>query len=90
MPDAKSAIEFAHKNHGRFTKELSEFIKIESISTDNEYKPQVEKAAEWAAEHLRKIGIENVKLMPTGGHPVVYGDWLKKPGASDSLDLWTL
>ncbi len=87
MSDAKSAIEYAHKNRERFTKELSEFIKIESISTDDEYKPQVEKAAEWAAEHLRKIGIENVKLMPTGGHPVVYGDWLnaKRPGAPTVL-----
>ena len=85
MSDAKNAIEYAHKNRERFTKELSEFIKLESISTDEEYKGQVEKAAEWAADHLRKIGIENVKLMPTGGHPVVYGDWLKKPGAPTVL-----
>jgi acetylornithine deacetylase/succinyl-diaminopimelate desuccinylase-like protein len=85
MSDAKSAIEYSHKNHERFIKELAEFIKIESISTDNEYKTQVEKAAEWAAEHLRKIGIENVKLMPTGGHPLVYGDWLKKPSAPTVL-----
>jgi acetylornithine deacetylase/succinyl-diaminopimelate desuccinylase-like protein len=85
MSDAKNAIEYAHKNRERFTQELSEFIKIESISTDDEYKPQVQKAAEWAAEHLRKIGIEHVSLMPTGGHPIVYGDWLKKPGAPTVL-----
>ncbi len=76
MTDAKSAIEYAHKNRERFIKELSEFIKIESISTDDEYKPQIQKAAEWAAEHLRSLGIEKVKIMPTGGHPVVYGEWL--------------
>ncbi|MCE9646268.1 MAG: dipeptidase [Chloroflexi bacterium] len=85
MSDANKAIEYAHKNHGRFTKELSEFLKIESISTDDAYKPEVEKAANWAADHLRGIGIENVKLLPTGGHPVVYGDWLKKPGAPTVL-----
>ena len=85
MPDAKKAVEYAHVNRERFIKELSEFIKIESISTDDEYKPQLEKAAEWAADHLRKIGIENVKIMPTGGHPVVYGEWLKKPGAPTVL-----
>ena len=76
MSDAQKAIEYAHQNRERFSRELTEFIRIESISTDDEYKPQVLKAAEWAADHLRKIGIENVALMPTGGHPVVYGDWL--------------
>mgnify|MGYP001579554275 FL=1 len=85
MSNEQKAVEYAYKNRERFTRELSEFIKIESISTDDEYKAQVEKAAEWAAEHLRQIGIENVKLMPTGGHPVVYGEWLKKPGAPTVL-----
>jgi acetylornithine deacetylase/succinyl-diaminopimelate desuccinylase-like protein len=85
MSDAKKAIEYAHQNHERFIKELSEFIKIESISTDDAYKPQVQKAAEWVADHLRKLGIENVKLMPTAGHPIVYGDWLKRPGAPTVL-----
>ena len=46
MSDAPKAIEYAHKNYERFTRELSEFIKIESISTDDAYKAQVEKAAE--------------------------------------------
>lgn len=81
MTEAKQAVEYAHANHARFLKELSEFIKIESISTDDEYKPKVRAAAEWAAQRLRGIGIENVKLMETGRHPVVYGDYLKKPGA---------
>ncbi|MBK9207573.1 MAG: hypothetical protein IPL71_04405 [Anaerolineales bacterium] len=59
MSDAKKAIAYAHENRERFTKELSEFIKIESISTDDAYKAQVTQAAEWAAAHLRTIGIEN-------------------------------
>lgn len=85
MSDAKKAIEYAHANHERFLKELAEFIKIESISTNDEFKSKVANAAEWAAEHLRKIGIENVSLIDTGGHPVVYGDFLKKPGAPTVL-----
>ena len=85
MSDAKKAIEYAHQNRERFTRELTEFIKIESISTDDAYKAQVLQAAEWAAGHLRSIGIENVKLMPTGGHPIVYGDWIKNPGAPTVL-----
>ena len=87
MSDAKKAVDYIRENDERFIKELSEFIKIESISTDVEHKAQIEKAAEWAAEHLRRIGIEHVTLMPTGGHPVVYGDWLnaKQPGAPTLL-----
>ncbi len=85
MSDAQKAIEYAHNNREKFIKELTEFIKIESISTDEAHKKKVEEAAEWAANHLRGIGIENVKLMPTGGHPIVYGDWLKKPGAPTVL-----
>ncbi len=85
MSDVKKALEYAHANHARFLKELTEFIKIESISTNDEYKLQVADAAEWAAVRLRKIGIENVSLMDTGGHPVVYGDSLKKPGAPTVL-----
>lgn len=85
MSDAKKAIEYAHQNRERFTRELTEFIKIESISTDDAYKAQVLQAAEWAAGHLRSIGIENVKLMPTGGHPIVHGDWIKNPGVPTVL-----
>ncbi len=85
MSDTNKAIEYAHANRERFIKELIEFVKIESISTDDEYKAQVTSAAEWAAAHLRKIGIENVSLMDTGGHPIVYGDFLKKPNAPTVL-----
>jgi acetylornithine deacetylase/succinyl-diaminopimelate desuccinylase-like protein len=85
MTDAGKAIEYAHKNHERFIKELTEFIRIESISTDDTYKEQVLQGAEWLAARMRSLGIENIKLMPTGGHPVVYGEWLKKPGAPTVL-----
>ena len=76
-------------------------LTIPSISTSNDYKPEVLRAALWVADHLRGLGIENVEIMPTGGHPVVYGEWLKRPGAPtvlvyghydvqppDPLDLW--
>lgn len=85
MSEAQKALEYAHKNHERFIKELSEFIRIETVSTDDAYKAEVQKGAEWAANHLKKLGIENVQIMPTGGHPVVYGDYLKKPGAPTVL-----
>lgn len=79
MTHLQNALKHIQENRERFLKELSEFIAIESISTDEENKNKVRNAAEWAAAHLRKIGIQHVELMETGGHPVVYGDYLHKP-----------
>jgi acetylornithine deacetylase/succinyl-diaminopimelate desuccinylase-like protein len=36
----------------------------------------VRHTAEWIATELRRVGATNVELLETGGHPVVYGDWL--------------
>ncbi len=102
MTNLQKALEYAHQNHGRFLSELIEILKIPSISTDAEYNGEVLRAAQWMADHLKGLGIENVEVMPTdGGHPVVYGDYLKNPGAltvlvyghydvqpADPLELW--
>lgn len=86
MSNLQNALEYAHQNRDRFLDELIEVLKIPSISTDAEYNDEVKRAAEWMADHLRGLGIENVEVMPTdGGHPVVYGDYLKKPGAPTVL-----
>jgi acetylornithine deacetylase/succinyl-diaminopimelate desuccinylase-like protein len=95
------AIHYAHQNSDRFLEELKDVLTIPSISTSDEYKPEVLRAAVWMADHLRGLGMENVELMPTRGHPVVYGEWLKRPGAptvlvyghydvqpADPLELW--
>ena len=67
-----------HKS--RFTEELLDFLKIPSISSLPENAPDVQNAAEWVAQRLKKAGLEHVEVMPTGGYPVVYGDWLNAPG----------
>jgi len=72
----KEALEYAHQNHERFLTELKEVLTIPSISTDPAHKPDMQHAAEWMAEQLSAIGMENIEIMPTAGHPVVYGDWL--------------
>ena len=61
MSDAQKAIEYAHQNRERFSRELTEFIRIESISTDDEYKPHVLKAAEWAAERATDADLVRLK-----------------------------
>ncbi len=77
MSNLQSAIDFAHQNHDRFLKDLEELIAIPSISTSTEYNADVQRAAEFLAARLSSLGMEHVQVMPTGGHPVVYGDLLK-------------
>lgn len=71
------ALEYARQNHGRFLDELQAFCAIPSISTDPEHKADMQACASWVADKLRAVGVENVQIYPTGGHPVVYGDYLK-------------
>ncbi len=71
-----SAHEYAHMHAARFRAELETFLRIPSVSTEPERAGEVHRTAEWLAAQMRAIGVENVIVMPTGGHPVVYGDWL--------------
>jgi len=56
--------------------ELFDLLRIPSISALPEHAEDVQAAAAWVADRLRTAGLEHVEIMPTGGHPVVYGDWL--------------
>jgi acetylornithine deacetylase/succinyl-diaminopimelate desuccinylase-like protein len=58
-----------------------EFLRIPSISTLPEHVPDMRRAATFLAERMGRIGLEQVEISETGGHPVVYGDWLRAPGA---------
>lgn len=67
-------------NEERFLEELKDWLRIPSISTLPEHIGDVRRAAEFAAEQLRQIGFEQVQLISTQGHPLVYGEWLKETG----------
>ncbi|MDA2912810.1 dipeptidase [Acidobacteriia bacterium AH_259_A11_L15] len=73
-------VDFIQANHDRYIEELREFCAIPSVSTKNEHKKDLERCAQWLADHLRKIGMENVEVIPTKGHPILYADWLHAPG----------
>ncbi len=97
------ALEYARQNEGRFLNELREVLTIPSISTDPAHSADMQHAAEWMASQLRSIGMTGVQIMPTGGHPAVYGEWLKVGKNAktvliyghydvqppDPLELWT-
>src|ERR1700683_5223011 len=82
--------------------ELKEFLRIPSVSTKSEHKPDIERAAHWVAEKLRAAGLENIEIAQTKMHPLVYGESLHASGKptilfyghydvqpAEPLDLWT-
>jgi acetylornithine deacetylase/succinyl-diaminopimelate desuccinylase-like protein len=78
MTDPRSlAIQYAHNNASHFLEELIGFCTIASISTDETSKPEITRASEWTANHLKLLGIKNVQIFTTEGHPLVYGEWLE-------------
>ena len=70
---------YLQDNRERFMEELLEFLRIPSISALSAHAGDVERAAEWVFRRLKKAGLDHVQVMATGGHPVVYGDWLLAP-----------
>ncbi len=92
---------YVNDNRDRLLAELKEFVRIPSISTLPEHAQDIQRAAAFVAESLRKAGMENVEIIPTAGHPLVYADWIHAPGKptvlcyghydvqpADPLELW--
>ena len=77
---ASPAVDFARNHQQRFLNELKDLLRIPSVSTLDEHKSDVGKAANFVANELRRIGMENVEIIPTKGHPLIYADWLHAPG----------
>ena len=86
----EQAVEFAKSNGDRFVEELKALLRIPSVSTDPERAGDVRRAAQFVADELTRIGMENVRLIETTtamhqGHPLVYADWLHADGAPTVL-----
>ena len=69
-----SALLYAQENRGRFLEDLKELIRIPSISTDPSARGEMLRAADWVAAQLKRVGIEQVQIFQTPGHPVVFGE----------------
>ena len=84
--NVEAGVEFALENRARFVDELKALLRIPSVSTLPEHAKDVRAAAEFVAAELKRIGMENVRLIETatekhlGGHPLVYADWLHADG----------
>jgi acetylornithine deacetylase/succinyl-diaminopimelate desuccinylase-like protein len=94
--------EFIEGRREQHLAELCEFLRIPSVSAKSEHKPDIERACQWVADHLRSAGFKTVEIVPTNLHPLVYAESLEAPGKATILfyghydvqpaepfDLWT-
>lgn len=93
---------YLDQNKQRYLSELKDFIAIPSVSSQSNHNEDMKTCAQWIANQMKTIGMNNVQIMPTGGHPVVYSEWLGAPGKPtvllyghydvqpvDPVNLWT-
>lgn len=98
----KEPLAYLDRNRDRYLSELTELLSIPSISTSPEHAGDVRHCARWISDHLRGIGLNNVQIHQTEGHPIVYADWMGAPGKPtvllyghydvqppEPVDLWT-
>ena len=96
-----SVVDFIQTSRDRYVEELKAYLAIPSISALPQHAADVRRCAEWTAAEMRRVGLEDVRLIETAGNPVVYGEWMQAADAPtilfyghydvqpvDPLDLW--
>jgi acetylornithine deacetylase/succinyl-diaminopimelate desuccinylase-like protein len=97
----EQVLNYIETNKQRYLTELKEFLSIPSVSSQSTHNGDIQRCAQWVADQMRSIGMQNIQIMPTAGHPVVYSEWLNAPDAPtvlfyghydvqpvDPLNLW--
>ncbi len=79
-----SVTDFINENRQRYVEELSELLRMETISADSSKKQELVKCAEHLKAHFEHIGL-TARVEKTPGHPIVYAEWLGKPDAPTVL-----
>jgi acetylornithine deacetylase/succinyl-diaminopimelate desuccinylase-like protein len=69
------ALAYARRYRQRFVAELKEFVRFPSVSNQPQHARDLRRCASWLAAHLRRIGLEHVRIVPTARHPIVYAAW---------------
>lgn len=97
-----NALEIARRRKDKWVGDLIECLRIPSISTKPDFAPSVQECADWIVDHLKQMGIENVRTEKTSGHPMITGQHIVEPlrptilvyghydvQPPEPLDLWT-
>src|SRR5437773_3846571 len=76
---AKAWTDYLGKNKDRFLNEMLDLLRIPSVSAKSEHKADMQKCAELVKQRLLDAGCDKAEVMPTIGHPVVYGEKIVDP-----------
>src|SRR5512140_247442 len=78
------AMTYIEQNQRKFVEDLLQLIRIPSVSAVSGHAGDVRLCAEWLADHLNRVGMA-ARVEATGGHPLVYAEWVNAPGAPTVL-----
>lgn len=97
----KEVLKYIESNNENYVNELKDYLRIPSISTLTANKTNMKECAQFVSKKLKDAGMNKVKIIPTKGHPLVYGEWMKAKGKPtvliyghydvqpvDPLNLW--
>ncbi|MEE9573321.1 MAG: dipeptidase [Candidatus Neomarinimicrobiota bacterium] len=76
----KKVSDYINANNSSYIEELKNFLRIKSISTDENHKKDMLKGAEFVSKKLIDAEMNKVRIIKTNGHPLVYAEWLNAPG----------
>src|SRR5215471_16159553 len=71
---------YFEQHHQDYLEGLKTFLRIPSISTLSEHKPDIRRAAEFVRADLEKAGLQHAQLIEGDGNPLVYAEWIGAPG----------
>ncbi|MCW2925234.1 MAG: dipeptidase, partial [Thermoleophilia bacterium] len=87
-PRMAAAIERARADREWTEGRLFDLLRIPSVSTQPEHAAGCRAAAEWLREELEAAGLNDAAVLETGGHPVVYAEWLGAPAGAPTVLLY--
>jgi acetylornithine deacetylase/succinyl-diaminopimelate desuccinylase-like protein len=76
---ASRAITYVRAHRKKSLAELNDFIQFPSISAQPKHEGDIRRCANWLARHLRRIGLDDVRIIPTPRHPIVFASWQGAP-----------
>ena len=102
MPtNSQDVLERIDREKEGYLEELKDYLRIQSISTDPDYREEVLRCADFVVDRMKDAGLEARRIEHGSGYPLVYGEWMGAPGKptllfyghydvqpADPLELW--